>query len=132
MKPRTVVITAWPDASALPDLTPGEEYMCVTESRKFFVLRGILVQGPSLIGLQVGDVFDIPFELESVVDEVRRYLPKGLDHAIREKLIKTGAALVGPNAIAISPGLEVRLQLLNEGAEPTKPRAALLVEEEIS
>ncbi len=129
------VITDWRvrDESDLPDVPPGGEYERVIAPQKFVVLHRIIVRGPSLVRLGIGAVPDVPFELESVDGEVRRYRPKGLyEEAINTQLVKAGAAAASPNAIAILPGLEVRLQLRNEGDTPTKPRAALLVHEEVS
>lgn len=133
--PRTSIITDWRvrDDSDLPDVPPGGEYECVIAPQKFVVLRQIVVRGPSLVRLRIGGVPDVPFELESVDGDVRRYRPKGLDdESIKKQLVKTGAAAAGPNTIAIAPALEVCLQLRNEGDAPTKPRAALLVQEEIT
>ena len=135
MKSRPSVITDWRvrDESTLPDLLPGDEYERVIASQKFVVLRRIIVRGPSLIQLRIGAVSDVPFELESIDGEVRRYRPKDLDQeSIKKQLVKGGAAAAGPNTIAIAPGLEVWLRLRNEGDAPTKPRVALLVQEEIS
>ena len=133
--PRTSVITDWRirDESDLPDVPPGGEYERVIAPQKFVVLRQIIVRGPSLVRLQIGTVPDVPFELEGVDGEIRRYRPKDLDVRFLDRLLlKVGAAAAGPNMIAISPGLEVRLQLRNEGDAPTKPRVALLVHEEVS
>ena len=136
--PRTSVITDWRvrDENDLPVVPPGGEYEHVIASQKFVVLRQIIVCGPSLVRLQIGAVPDVPFELEGVDGEIRRYRPKDLDVRFLDRLLlKAGAAAAGPNMIAmiaISPGLEVRLQLRNEGDAPTKPRAALLVHEEVS
>ena len=145
--PRTAVITDWRirDESDLPDIPPGGEYECVIAPQKFVVLRQIIVRGPRvdvpivggkflhLVGLQIGVVPDVPFELENVDGEIRRYRPKDLDVRFLDRLLlKAGAAAAGSNMIAISPGLEVRLQLRNEGDAPAKPHAALLVHEEAS
>jgi hypothetical protein len=132
--PRTSVITDWrvKDENELPDLAPGDEYESVIAPQKFVVLHRIIVRGPSLVRLRIGAVPDVPFELESVDGEVRRYQPKVDDESLKKLLVKVGATAAGQNAIAIAPGLEVRLQLRNEGDAPTKPRAALLVQEEIS
>ena len=133
--PRTSVITDWRirDESDLPDVPPGGEYEYVIAPQKFVVLRQIIVCGPSLVRLQIGAVPDVPFELEGVDGEIRRYRPDGLEQeSIKKQLVKAGAATAGANMIAISPGLEVRLQLRNEGDAPTKPRTALLVHEEFS
>lgn len=133
--PRMSVITDWRvcDENDLPDVPPGGEYERVITPQKFVVLHQIILRGPYLLRLQIGAVPDVPFELESVDGEIRRYRPKGLDQeAIKQQLVMTGAAAIGENAIAIVPGLEVRLQLRNERAAPTKPRVALLVQEEVS
>jgi hypothetical protein len=134
------IITDWRvrDEADLPDLQPGEEYECVIAPQKFIVLHRIIVRGQSLVRLtlvhvQIGTVPDVPFKLDSVDGEVRRYLLTNLDQeSLKTLLIKTGAAVAGESAIAIVPGLEVRLQLRNEGNAPIKPRAALLVQEESS
>ena len=121
------------DDSDLPDVPPGAEYARVITPQKFVVLHQIVIHGPILVGLRIGALSDVPFELESVDGDgdARRYRPKGLDgELIKKQLVKVGAAAAGPNAIAIAPGLEVRLQLRNEGDAPTKPRVALLVQEE--
>ena len=133
--PRMSVITDWrvSDEADLPDVPPGGEVERVIAPQKFIVLHRIIVRGPSLIRLQIGAATEVPFELESVDGDVRRYRPRGLDdESIKKQLVKVGGAAASPNAIAISPGLEVRLQLRNEGDAPTKPRAALLVQEEVS
>ena len=133
-RPRTSVITDWRvrDDSDLPDVPSGGECERVIAPQKFVVLHRIVVRGPSLVRLGIGAVPDVPFELESVDGDVRRYRPRGLDdEAIKKSLVKIGAAVATPNAIALAPGLEVRLQLRNECALPTKPRAALLVQEEM-
>jgi hypothetical protein len=152
--PRVSVITDWRvrDENELPDLAPGEEYERVIAPQKFVVLHRIVIRGPSLIRLRIGAVLDVPFELESEDDTrspgssirdgkiaVRQYRPKELDNgrltsqgyeSIKKQLVKAGAAVAGPNAIALAPGLEVWLVLKNEGDAPVKPRAALLVQEE--
>jgi hypothetical protein len=135
--PRTSVITDWRvrDENDLPDIGPGEECERVIAPQKFVVLYRIIVRGPwaSLVRLQIGAVPDVPFELESVDGEIRHYRPTGLaNESIKKQLVKIGAAAATPNAIAIAPGLEVRLHLRNEGARPTKLSAALLVQEESS
>lgn len=135
--PRTSVITDWRirDENDLPDIGPGEECERVIAPQKFVVLYRIIVRGSwaSLVRLQIGAVPDVPFELESVDDDgkLRHYRPTDLaNEAIKKQLIKVGAAAATPNAIAIAPGLEVRLHLRNEGARPAKLSAALLVQEE--
>ena len=133
--PRTSVITDWRvrDENDLPDVPPGGEYERVIAPQKFIVLRQIIVRGPSLVRLQIGGVPDVPFELEGVDGEIRRYRPKDLEQeSMKKQLVNVVAAAAGPSVIAISPGLEVRLQLRNEGDAPTKPRVALLVHEEVS
>ena len=134
MSTQTSVITDWGTRDEdLPDIPPGGEYERVIAPQKFVVLRRIIARGPSLVRLRIGDVADVPFELESVDGDVRRYRPKDLDQEpIQKQLVKVGAAAAGPNAIAIAPGLEVWIQLRNEGDAPVKPRAALLVQEESS
>ena len=134
-RPHTSVITDWrvSDENDLPDVPPGGEYERVIAPQKFVVLRQIIVRGPSLVRLQIGTVSEVPFELEEVKGEISRYRPKDLDVRFLDRLLlKVGAAAAGPHMIAISPGLEVRLHLRNEGDAPTKPRVALLVHEEVS
>jgi hypothetical protein len=63
----------------------------------------------------------------------RNYKPAGLAVApLKKRLIATGAAVATADSIAITPGLEVCLVLRNEGQVPVKPRAALIVYEEIA
>jgi hypothetical protein len=133
MTARTSVITDWRTSEEdLPDVAPGEEYERVIAPQKFVVLRRIIVRDMALIHLQIG-VVEVPFELESTDGSVRRYRPKGLDDdALKKRLVATGAAVATSNSIAIAPNLEIRTQLRNEGDAPTKPRAALLVQEEIT
>ena len=134
--PLTSVITDWRDRdeSALPDMPPGGEYERVIAPQKFIVLHRILVAGPTLVGLRIGTASDVPFELVSVDGEVRHYQPKNVDQEpIKDQLATTGAAAASSNMIAIPPGVEIRLQLRNEGGgAPTKPRAALLVQDEVT
>lgn len=113
---------------------PGGEVECWITPQKFVVLHQIILRGwTHLVRLRIGAVIDVPFELVNEDGEVRRYRPKGLDQvSIKDQLIATGAAAVGPNAIAIPPGMNVHLELRNERGIPTKPRAALLVQEETS
>jgi hypothetical protein len=135
--PRTSVITDRHvrDENELPDVPTGAEYARVIAPQKFVVLHQIVVRGPSLIRLQIGEVPDVPFELVSTDSDGRRYRPKDLDKQFFETChgcLKVGAAAVGPNAIAIAPGLEVWLVLRNDGETPVKPRAALIGQEEAS
>ena len=133
--PLTSAITDWRtrDESALPDIPPGEEYERVIAPQTFVVLHKILVTGLGLVRLQIGAEADVPFELESTDGEVRYYRPKDVDQEpTKSQLAKTGTAAASSNAVAIPPGMEVRLHLRNEGAAPTKPRAALLVQDEVT
>lgn len=134
MSASRTVVTDWRvrDEQTLPDLAPGEDYERVIAPQKFVVLHQILVWGPSLVGLGIGGVRDVPFELENADTGVRRYRLRGLtDEALKNSFAKNGgAAAVGDHALAIAPGLEVRLLLRNEGAVPVKPRAAIVVQEE--
>lgn len=117
----------------LPDLDPGDECDHVILPQRFIVLHSILVHDPSLVlvRLGVGAEPDVPFEQASVTGEERRYKLKDLDVLFFDRrLAKVGAAAIGADAIAIPPGMEVRLQLRNVGPDPIKPRAALVVQEE--
>jgi hypothetical protein len=128
----TSVITDWRtrDESALPDVAPGGEYTRVIASQKFVVLHRILTAGPVLVGLRIGEVGDVPFELVSVDGDVRHYQPKVDQEPIKGQLAKGGAAAASAITIAIPPRMHVCLQLRNEGAVPIKPRTALIVQEE--
>lgn len=133
--PHTSIITDWRvrDENELPDVPPGDEYERAIVPQKFIVLHQIVTRGPSLIRLRVGAVTDVPFELVSFDGDVRRYRPKDLDKQFFDQLlVKVGVAAVSANAIAIPPNMEVWLILRNDGAVPVKPRAALIVQEEIS
>lgn len=128
---RTVITAGRIKDEDLPDLAPGEDYERVIAPQKFVVLHRIIVRGPILVNLRIGAVPDVPFELESMDGEVKRYRPKELRARFFDELLaKVGAAAVGQNAVAIPPGMEIRLLLRNMGTNPTKPRSALLVEEE--
>jgi hypothetical protein len=117
----------------LPDVAPGAEFECVIASQKFIVLHRIRVVNMALVRLEIGRVKDIPFELESADGPIRTYRLKNLgDDDLKRHLISVGAAVATKDSIAIAPTLEVRVFLRNEGATPAKPRAALLVQEEIS
>lgn len=135
---RTSVITDWRTKDEdLPDLVFGEEYERVITPQLFVVLHRIIVRGRflRLRSLRIGALSDVPFELENELEneggEILHYRPKDLDQEpIKQQLINTGAAAVGPNAVAIPPGMNVLLVLRNESVVPTKPRAALVVQEE--
>lgn len=116
----------------LPALAPNDECDHVILPQRFIVLHRIITHGPILVGLTVGACADVPFELESTDGDVRHYRLKDLDVRFFDRaLAKVGAAAVDSKAIAIPPGMEVRLQLRNESAGKLKPRAAILVEEEV-
>lgn len=135
MSARTSVITDWRvrDENDLPDVPPGGEYERVIAPQKFVVLRRILVRDMTLVRLEIGMVKDIPFELESEDGPQRTYRLKGLDDDdLKKRLVKTGAAVATKDSIAIAPAVEVRTILRNEGVAPAKPRAALIVHEEIT
>jgi len=128
------VITDWRVRDEeLPDLLPGEKVERVIAPQKFVVLHQIILRGPYLLRLRIGAVRDVPFELVNVDGEDRRYRPKDLDQeSIKSQLVATGAPALGPNAIALPPGIDVCLELRNERGIPTKPHASLLVQEEVS
>jgi len=134
MIPRLSVITDWRvrNDDDLPDIAPGEEFERVIAPQKFIVLHAIILRGPPLVSLQIGALPDVPFELEAIDVDIRRYRPSGLnDEALKKSLIHVGAAAAGVHAIAIVPALEVRMVVRNDGAAPVKPHAALLVQEEM-
>jgi hypothetical protein len=130
------VITDWrTKEDDLPDVAPGEEYEYVIAPQKFVVLHRIRVVNSlprgdlTLVRLKIGAIEDVPFELDSVDGLVRTYRLKGLDdEALKKNLVRIGAAVV-KDAIAIML-LDVRAVLRNEGTRATKPRAALIVQEE--
>ena len=131
--PRTSLITDWRvrDESTLPDIAPGEEHERVIAPQKFVVLRRVIVSDLTLIHLQIGAV-EVPFDLEVSDGPLRTYKPKSLDdEALKKCLVAIGAAVATVDSIAIAPGLEVRVLLRNDGQLPAKPRAALLVQEEL-
>jgi len=132
MSTRTSVITDWGVRDEdLPDVPPGEEHECLSRPQRFIVLCRIVVRGMTLVRLRIGTV-EVPFELESTNDAVRRYKPKPKDlDGLKNQLRATGAAVATHDSIAITPGLEIRALLRNEGTVPIKPRAALLVQEEV-
>jgi hypothetical protein len=135
MNTRTSVITDWRvrDENDLPDVPAGGEYERGIAPQKFVVLRRIIVRDMTLVRLRIGAVDEVPFELESEDGPQRSYKPKGLDDdTLKKRLIETGAAVATRDSIAIVPGLEVRVLLRNKGDVPAKPRAALLVHEEVS
>ncbi len=132
--PRTTLITDWRTREEdLPDVAPGDECTRMIAPQTFIVLWRIIVRGMSLVSLRIGAVPDVPFALERADGVVHRYRLTGLDDpTLKERLSAVGAAVAAHDAIAISPLLEVCLQLRNEGAAPVKPRAALLVQQELS
>lgn len=132
--PRTSLITDWRTKEGdLPDVAPGDEYERVIAPQKFVVLHRVVVRGLTLVRLEIGAVKNVPFELDGTDGPQHTYRLRGLDdEMLKKSLIKTGAAVAAPQAIAIAPGLEVRAVLRNESDAPAKPRAALVVQEEIT
>lgn len=132
-RPRTSIITDWRTKEGdLPDVAPGDEYERVIAPQKFVVLHRVVVRGLTLVRLKIGAVKNVPFELDSTDGPQRTYRLRDLDdEMLKKSLIKTGAAVAAPQAIAIAPGLEVRAVLRNESDAPAKPRAALVVQEEV-
>lgn len=132
MTARASAITDWDTREdELPDVEPGAEYERAYASQKFIVLRRVVVRGMALARLQIGGV-EVPHELEGMGDLTRTYRPAGLDNTdLRRQLISAGARVATKDSIAISPSLEIRVVLRNDGDAPTKPRAALMVQEEI-
>ncbi|HSX22384.1 MAG TPA: hypothetical protein VLE97_06365 [Gaiellaceae bacterium] len=139
---RTSVITDWRTKDEdLPDIAPGAEYERVIVTQKFVVLHRIVTRGPSLIRLQLPvktfgrdlDPVRLPFELENVDGNIHTYKLKINSetlHAIKTYATPAAAA-IGPHALALLPAVEICLALRNEGDAPTKPRAALVVQEEV-
>lgn len=127
----TLIITDWRVRDEdLPDVPPGVEFEYVSRPQKFIVLHRIVVRDVVLARLQVGAV-DVLFELESEDGGQRTYKPRGLDDEdLKRLLVAAGAAVVTRDSIAVSPTLDIRALLRNEGDAPVKPRAALLVQEE--
>lgn len=116
----------------LSSIAPGDEYEHVIRPQRFIVLHQLVTHGPILVGLGVGACNGVPFELESADGNVRRYRLKDLDVRFFDRaLAKVGAAAIDSRAIAIPPGMDVRLQLRNESLDPIEPRAGILVEEEV-
>jgi hypothetical protein len=135
MTPRTSIITDWRvrDENDLPDVPPGDEYERVIAPQKFVVLHRIRVHGMTLVSLRIGAVEAVPFGLTAADGRQRDYAPRDLDDEnLRARLVATGAAVATRDSIAIMPGLEVRVVLRNDGSTTAKPRAALVVYEEIT
>jgi hypothetical protein len=132
MTARASAITDWNTREdELPDVEPGAEYERLYASQKFIVLRRVVVRGMALARLQIGAV-EVPFELESTGDLTRTYRPTGLDEEnLKRLLVKAGAAVATKDSIAIAPTLEIRVVLRNDGGAAIKPRAALIVQEEV-
>lgn len=133
---RTHVITDWrtKNEDELPDLAFGEDYERRITPQMFVVLHRIILQGRflHLVSLRIGALPDVPFEQEPEEDgaEVHHYRPKIDQEPIKQLLVKTGAAAIGSGAIAIPPGMDVLILVRNGGISPTKPRAAIGVQEE--
>lgn len=130
---RLSVITDWHTRDEdLPDVAPGEECERLFASQKFIVLHRVRVIGLTLAQLKIGTVEDVPFEQEEVEGAQRVYQLGNLDDEdLKRRLIGTGAA-VARELIAVAPTLEIRVVLRNEGSAPVKPRAALIVQEELA
>lgn len=126
-------VTDWciPDESLLSDLAPSESCAREITPQKNVVLRKILVPNFSLIRLGIGEVDEVPFELESADGRLRTYRPAiPSDDPVVSQLDWTGARMVARDAIRVVAGLTVWLILRNDTDAPAKPRASLLVEEE--
>ena len=127
------VITDWRVRDDdLPDILPGEEFEHVITPQKHVVLCRIVVGGLHLVRLVIG-IIEIPFKLEAFANpfkleaydnnDLRTYRPT----APKQLTIRRTKA----DEIAVVAGQDVRVVLRNEGDEPAKPRAALLVREEV-
>jgi hypothetical protein len=121
-KVRASVIINWGicDDAALPDVPPGEEYERVITAQRCVVLCRILVRDLHLVHLQVG-VVELAFELYNDSGHLRTYRPARYGHL-----------RVWPrDEVSLLVGLDVRVVFRNGGVAPVKPRAALLVREEL-
>ena len=125
-------LTDWRVSDAdLPNLASGEEYERVMTPQKFVILLQIATLNVDLVRLQIGAV-EVPFELLPNMDgRTKTYRPAGLDDAdLKQRLVKTGAAVATPHSIAMVPGLDVRAIVKNTGECSTRFRVAVVVQEE--
>jgi hypothetical protein len=123
---------------ALPDIAPGRDSEYVVKTQNFCVLHQVHVvqvaqEDMVLVRLDIGTAQGVPFELdqENAESNVRVYRLKDLEDAdLKDRLVKTGAAVATKNTIAIGPFLEIRTVLRNQGASIAKHRVAFLGQEE--
>lgn len=115
---RMSVITDWrTDDDALPDVLPGEGYdRVITPQKPVTLCRILVLHNLQLFRLRIG-AEEIPFRLEGCDGNRRGYRP----------MIQGTTA----NEIAIAAGQDVRITLRNDSLYAVKPRAALLVREEL-
>ena len=97
-----------------------------------------MTQNVVLVRLRIGAVEDVPFEqvprrerLRDLGDLTQTYQPAGLhDEDLKHRLVKTGAAVAGPNTIYMVPGLDIRAVVRNDGVWATQFRVAIVAEED--
>lgn len=136
-KPLSGALPMNPPMGDPPDLLPGEVRVLVLVTQQFSLLQYVLLSpDAALTHLQISGVeiscAQVPYAEVPPEDPWQRYRFRGLDDpALRRALITHGAAVAPQDTIAVSPGVEIQLHLRNAGAAPARPRAALLVHEEI-
>jgi hypothetical protein len=125
-------ITDWRvhDENDLPDIAPGEDYERVITPQTFVVLRRILVRDFIPIRLSIAAIVEVPFELAKADGRLRTYRPVCIDEELRGACNRVGLTIRGPDAIAIVPGMDVRIFLRNARTHPAKPRVTLIGDEE--
>jgi hypothetical protein len=137
VRTRTTTITDWRVRDEdLPDVPPGGEHDRAITPQKHVVLCRIVVRDLRLVRLQVGEV-EVPFELDSEDGALRTYRPacqrRGVPlSTLIAALVRAGAHPTSSDEIGIPAALDVRVTLRNDTDAPARPRAALLVREEIS
>ena len=125
---RTSVITDWRTRDEdLPDVPPGEDHERVITPQRPVLLRRILVVGMRLVQLRIGAT-EVPFRLEGCDGRRCTYRPLPDEEALSR--LRASGARSTPEDVIVPAGMDIRLLLRNDGEAPTKPRAALLVQEE--
>lgn len=126
-----------PPVGSPPDLLPGEVRVLALVPPQFSLLQYVLLSPDvSLTRLQISGIeiscAQVPYEEVPPGDPWQWYRFRDLDDpALRRALITHGAAVATRDTIAVSPNVEIQVHLRNVGTTPAKPRAALLVHEEI-